>query len=112
MSAIFCLEKRSRFFTILPHRAVSSAISESSFWISIVNRSFQLFHHHLQMNNIIPVLELGEEPVTVTCDSQQIEQALLALEMNAVEAMPEGGTLKLRLGEGPAGRLFAHDGVR
>jgi len=72
---------------------------------SIVNRSFQLFHHHLQMNNIIPVLELGEEPVTVTCDSQQIEQALLALEMNAVEAMPEGGTLKLRLEKDPAGGL-------
>jgi len=64
---------------------------------SIVNRSFQLIQHHFEIHNIKPVLELGEDSVNVTCDAQQIEQGLLALEINAVEAMPEGGTLTLRL---------------
>jgi two-component system NtrC family sensor kinase len=70
---------------------------------SIVTRSFQLIHHHLQIHNIKPVVELGKEAVSVNCDPQQIEQALLALEINAVEAMPEGGTLTLRLERGPDG---------
>jgi signal transduction histidine kinase len=38
------------------------------------------------------------------CDAQQIEQSLLALEINAVEAMPEGGTLTIQLGIDADGR--------
>jgi len=33
----------------------------------------------------------------VLCDPNQIEQALLAIEINATEAMPDGGTLSVDL---------------
>jgi two-component system NtrC family sensor kinase len=40
----------------------------------------------------------------VQCDPAQIEQLLLALVINAVEAMPRGGNLWLRTAALPAGR--------
>ena len=63
---------------------------------AVVQRSVQLIHHHLQMNNIKLDLKIPDSPMPAFCDSQQLEQALLALEINAVEAMPEGGTLTMR----------------
>ena len=48
------------------------------------------------MNNIKLDLKIPDSPMPAFCDSQQLEQALLALEINAVEAMPEGGTLTMR----------------
>ena len=48
------------------------------------------------MNNIRLDLKIPDAPLQAFCDSQQLEQALLALEINAVEAMPEGGTLTIR----------------
>ena len=71
---------------------------------TIVSRSYQLIQHHLRIHNIKPVLELGEQSVSIVCDPQQIEQALVALEINAVEAMPEGGTLTLQLEKAADGK--------
>lgn len=65
----------------------------------IIKRSVALISHHLEMNNIKLQLELPENPVFMICDSQQIEQMLLAMEINAIEAMPEGGILKIELKE-------------
>lgn len=65
----------------------------------VIKRSIELISHHLQMNNIKLELDLPEEPVIVFCDIQQIEQMLLAMEINSVEAMPDGGTLRIELKE-------------
>ncbi|PIU44786.1 MAG: two-component sensor histidine kinase [Ignavibacteriales bacterium CG07_land_8_20_14_0_80_59_12] len=62
---------------------------------SIIEQSLRLIDHHLKMNNIALQAELGEQPLTLLCDSHQIEQALLGIEINAVEAMPGGGTLRI-----------------
>lgn len=51
------------------------------------------------MNNIKLELDIPENPVFVFCDAQQIEQMLLAMEINSIEAMPEGGTLRIELNE-------------
>ena len=61
----------------------------------------------------------GAEPSTPTlpdvlCDPSQIEQAILALAINGIEAMPEGGTLTIRtapLGERGARIEIADTGV-
>lgn len=63
----------------------------------IVRRSLKLIEHHLKMNSIRLELESGEEPVRMTCDAAQIEQALLALMINAVESMHDGGVLTVGL---------------
>ncbi len=62
---------------------------------AILNRTIQLVDHHFKMNNVKLVLNIPGEPVSIECDAQEIEQALVALEINAVEAMPEGGTLTI-----------------
>ncbi len=64
---------------------------------SIVHRCIKLIDHHLMMNSIRLELEGGEDPVLMTCDAAQIEQALLALMINAVESMHDGGLLGVGL---------------
>lgn len=67
----------------------------------IVDRSLMLIRHHLEISNI----QLNTHPLegdsTIIADPGQLQQALLALLMNAIEAMQagdaEGGTLSVRL---------------
>ena len=63
----------------------------------IVEQSVKLIAHHLQMHNVKCEIKFPDSPVEIICDPQQIEQALIALEINAIEAMPEGGDLKIVL---------------
>ncbi len=61
----------------------------------VVEQSLKLIAHHLSMNNVRCELDLPEKPIEAICDPQQMEQALIALEINAIEAMPDGGILKI-----------------
>jgi len=63
----------------------------------IIERSLKLIEHHLKMNNITPEVEIDKNPVILYCDAHQLEEALLALEINAVEAMPAGGTFRIEV---------------
>jgi two-component system NtrC family sensor kinase len=60
-----------------------------------IDRSLKLIDHHLKMHNIKLEKDYESEPLMLFCDPQQIEQALLAIEINAVEAMPDEGTLRV-----------------
>ncbi len=62
-----------------------------------VEQSLKLIAHHLAVHNVKSEVIGGGEPIELICDPQQIEQALIALEINAIEAMPEGGKLKISL---------------
>jgi len=70
--------------------------------LAIVEQSLKLISHHLNMNNITLVKEFEQNLPHVYCDAEQIEQALLALEINAVEAMPQGGELRVMVKRGPS----------
>jgi two-component system NtrC family sensor kinase len=67
----------------------------------IVDRSVMLIRHHLEISNIRLETTPLEGDAKITADSGQLQQALLALMMNAVEAMQageeEGTTLSVRL---------------
>jgi two-component system NtrC family sensor kinase len=65
----------------------------------IIERSLKLIDHHLKMNNITSEIVIEEKPVILYCDAHQLEEALLALEINAVEAMPAGGTFRVTVKE-------------
>lgn len=63
---------------------------------SVIDRSIRLVQHQLDMGGIELHLDLAEDLPRVQCDPAQIEQVLLALVMNALDAMPHGGNLWLR----------------
>jgi two-component system, NtrC family, sensor kinase len=59
----------------------------------IADRCMKLVQHHMDNSSIQLQLDLDREIPAVQCDSAQIEQVILALTMNAIEAMPRGGNL-------------------
>lgn len=73
---------------------------------AIVDRAVRLVGHQLEMAGIELQLDLDDDLPKVQCDSAQIEQVLLALIMNAIDAVPHGGNLWLRTRMTPA-----NDGV-
>jgi two-component system NtrC family sensor kinase len=70
--------------------------SQSNF-IDIIEKSLSLINHHFEINKIIIRRDYNDKDLIINCDSQKIEQALIAVLMNASEAMPNGGNLILTL---------------
>jgi len=60
----------------------------------VLERSLLLVRHHLEMAGIQLENHQVEGDDTIVCDADQLQQALVALLVNAVEAMPQGGTLR------------------
>jgi two-component system, NtrC family, sensor kinase len=61
----------------------------------VLDRSLRLVQHQLDLAGIQVQLQLDPDLPQVQCDPAQIEQVLLALIMNAIDAMPQGGNLWL-----------------
>jgi two-component system NtrC family sensor kinase len=68
----------------------------------IVERSLHLVQHQLDLAGIQAQPQLDPDLPPVVCDTAQIEQVILALVMNALDAMPQGGNLWITTS-------FAHD---
>ena len=62
---------------------------------AVVQRCVQLVQHQLKLANIELNLNLASDLPPVRCDPSQIEQVMLSLVMNAIDAMPHGGTLRI-----------------
>jgi len=67
----------------------------------ILDRCIQLLEHHLDLNNIQLVKTYKSKNSECMCDKNQIQQAYLAIMMNSIEAMPEGGTLTIKTKDNP-----------
>jgi two-component system NtrC family sensor kinase len=72
---------------------------------AIVDRAVRLVQHHFRMSDVSFHAEIADPDATLLCDENQIEQALVALFVNAVEAMPHGGDLKLTVGRETSGGI-------
>ncbi len=59
----------------------------------VINSAIDLISHHLELHNIQLIKELQENIPTIYLDENQIKQALIALFVNAVEAMESEGIL-------------------
>ena len=70
---------------------------------SVIDRCVRLVQHQLDLKNIELHLNLARDLASVRCDPGQIEQVLLALVMNAIDALPDGGTLTLATHKAPTG---------
>lgn len=75
---------------------------------TIVERAVQLMQHHMEIANVTLELEFLSSDTTLMCDENQIQQALVALIVNAVEAMQGGGMLRLRVERSAGGDLCLH----
>jgi two-component system, NtrC family, sensor kinase len=61
----------------------------------VIDRSLRLVQHQLDLASIQVQQQLDPDLPQVLCDAAQIEQVILALVMNALDAMPQGGNLWL-----------------
>ncbi len=61
----------------------------------VIDRCLLLVRHQFELNGIELQQNRAADLPLVSCDPAQIEQVLLALIMNAIDAMPRGGTLWL-----------------
>ena len=59
----------------------------------VLKSSANLLNHQKRGNNIEIELKIEENLPTVEADAGQIQQAVIALSTNAIDAMPDGGTL-------------------
>jgi two-component system NtrC family sensor kinase len=62
---------------------------------SVIDRCVRLVQHQLTLKNVELHLDLCRDLPAVRCDPGQIEQVILALVMNAIDALPNGGNLAL-----------------
>lgn len=59
----------------------------------LLENCLKLIQHHLLLKSISLEQTAFNKSIEVKCDREQIQQAVLAILMNAIEAMPSGGTL-------------------
>jgi two-component system NtrC family sensor kinase len=60
---------------------------------SVIGQALRLIQHQLELSAIHVEEHLYPDLPLIDCDGAQIEQVLLALLMNAMDAMPQGGNL-------------------
>ena len=59
----------------------------------IIEQALGILTHKIEISGTVLIRELGADLPPVTCDFKQIQQALMNIIINGVEAMPQGGTL-------------------
>jgi two-component system NtrC family sensor kinase len=72
---------------------------------AVVQLCIRLIQHKMEMTAVQWHLELAPDLPKAFCDAAQVEQLLLALSMNAIEAMPRGGNLWLATAVADAGHV-------
>jgi two-component system NtrC family sensor kinase len=72
---------------------------------AIIERCLLLVGHQMTLQNIELEKNLAADLPALYCDAGQVQQALLAILMNAVEALPQGGRLGVKSAFDPARRL-------
>lgn len=65
--------------------------------VELVEKSISLVQHRLDLQQITLVRNFAPDPVILACDGSRLHQAFVALIVNAIEAMAEGGTLTLAI---------------
>jgi two-component system NtrC family sensor kinase len=76
----------------------------------VIERCRLLLHHQAEMLGVALETRVADELPKLVCDQAQVQQMLLALAMNALEATPEGGRVTIGARPDPEGiALFVAD---
>lgn len=65
---------------------------------SVMEQALSLVKHELDRNHVIVIKEMADPIPKLMFDRSKMEQVFVNVFMNAVQAMPEGGTLRITLG--------------
>jgi signal transduction histidine kinase len=60
-------------------------------------KTLELIHYHFRKNNVKVIREFASDVPSIHADRQQLQQLFLNLFTNASDAMPQGGTLTIRV---------------
>ena len=63
----------------------------------VIEKTLRLVHHKIDLFEINLDVHVPPESILATCDQNQVQQAVLAIIINAIEAMPDGGRLSVSL---------------
>jgi two-component system NtrC family sensor kinase len=80
---------------------------------SVIDRCVKLVQHKMDLANVQLNLDLVPDLPVVHCDPAQIEQVVLAMVINSIDAMPQGGNLwiSVRLQEPQIVLTIRDDGI-
>ena len=74
--------------------------------VNLVNKSLQLINHTLDIQSIQLKKRMPEKSLYISCNTDQLNQALLGMLINAVESMSSGGLLSVELGRSEDGKFM------
>jgi two-component system NtrC family sensor kinase len=79
----------------------------------VIDRCVRLVQHKLDLGGIQVNLDLLTDLPAAHCDPAQVEQVVLAMVMNAIDAMPQGGNLWIgtRVSGGALALVIRDDGI-
>jgi two-component system NtrC family sensor kinase len=82
--------------------------------LPLLERCMMLLHHRAELSDVSLQLDAAPGLPPVECDASQIEQLVLALAINGLEATPPGGSVVIaaRAGEGESVSLQVRDSGR
>src|SRR5207302_3407515 len=69
--------------------------------VEMAEEVLSLLEAQANVNNIVVVRDYAQTLPQISVDRTRIQQMLLNLCTNAIDAMPQGGTLTVRIGVGP-----------
>lgn len=65
--------------------------------VKIIDKSVTVIKHHLEMHGITLIKDYQELPNEIYCNAHKMQQAVMSLLINSIEAMPNGGKIILNL---------------
>lgn len=65
--------------------------------LTIIYHSVNVIGHHLEIHGITLIKDYPESPIEIYCNANKIQQALISLLINSIEAMPNGGKIIINI---------------
>ena len=65
--------------------------------LKIIDCSVNVISHHLEINDITLIKDYNDEPIEIYCNANKIQQALMSILINSIEAINNNGKITIRI---------------